>query len=61
MADGNRVLVRNDVVDRSVARALVSEGNNGAAIRGGGTGTSPFLTRMRSMLRARVETENGGY
>jgi len=33
-ADGNRVLVRNDVVDRSLARALVSEGNNGAAIRG---------------------------
>ncbi|MFM0527249.1 hypothetical protein PQR11_19945 [Paraburkholderia strydomiana] len=33
-ADGNRVLVRNDVADRSLARALVSEGNNGAAIRG---------------------------
>ncbi|MEZ2310521.1 hypothetical protein AB6809_28150 [Paraburkholderia sp. RCC_158] len=33
-ADGSRVLVRNDVVDRSLARALVSEGNNGAAIRG---------------------------
>ncbi|MGY6123765.1 hypothetical protein ACW9YQ_34595 (plasmid) [Paraburkholderia strydomiana] len=33
-ADGNRVLVRNDVVDRSLARALVGEGNNGAAIRG---------------------------
>jgi hypothetical protein len=33
-ADGNRVLVRNDVMDRSLARALVSEANNGAAIRG---------------------------
>jgi len=33
-ADGARVLVRNDVVDQSLARALVSEGNNGAAIRG---------------------------
>ncbi|WP_454875540.1 hypothetical protein [Paraburkholderia xenovorans] len=33
-ADGKRVLVRNDVVNRSLARALISEGNNGAAIRG---------------------------
>lgn len=33
-ADGNRVLVRDAVADRSLARALVSEGNNGAAIRG---------------------------
>ncbi len=33
-ADGNCVLVRNDVMDGSLARALVSEGNNGAAIRG---------------------------
>ncbi|HDR9510424.1 hypothetical protein C5615_29870 [Burkholderia cepacia] len=33
-ADGKRELVRDDVVDRGLARALVSEGNNGAAIRG---------------------------
>ncbi|WP_186042757.1 hypothetical protein [Burkholderia gladioli] len=33
-ADGNRVLVRDDVVERSLARALVNQGNNGAAIRG---------------------------
>ncbi|GJH04609.1 hypothetical protein [Paraburkholderia terrae] len=33
-ADGKRVLVRDDVAEGSLARALVSEGNNGAAIRG---------------------------
>lgn len=33
-ADGKRELVRDDIVDRGLARALVSEGNNGAAIRG---------------------------
>ncbi|MGY6125393.1 hypothetical protein ACW9YV_07840 [Paraburkholderia strydomiana] len=33
-ADGKRVLVRDDVTDRQLARALVTEGNNGAAIRG---------------------------
>jgi hypothetical protein len=33
-ADGKRVLVRDDVADGRLARALVSEGNNGAAIRG---------------------------
>ncbi|WP_186138368.1 hypothetical protein [Burkholderia gladioli] len=33
-ADGKRVLVRDDVAESSLARALVSEGNNGAAIRG---------------------------
>lgn len=33
-ADGKRVLVRDDVVDRNLARALVSQGNSGAAIRG---------------------------
>lgn len=33
-ADGKRVLVRDDVTDRQLARALVIEGNNGAAIRG---------------------------
>lgn len=33
-ADGKRVLVRDDVAEGHLARALVSEGNNGAAIRG---------------------------
>lgn len=33
-ADGERELVRDDVADRGLARALVSEGDNGAAIRG---------------------------
>jgi hypothetical protein len=33
-ADGKRVLVRDDVAEGHSARALVSEGNNGAAIRG---------------------------
>ncbi|MDQ7979909.1 hypothetical protein QYH69_21960 [Paraburkholderia sp. SARCC-3016] len=33
-ADGKRVLIRDDVAAGSLARALVSEGNNGAAIRG---------------------------
>ncbi|WP_186038753.1 hypothetical protein [Burkholderia gladioli] len=33
-ADGKRVLMRDAVAERSLARALVSEGNNGAAIRG---------------------------
>lgn len=33
-ADGKRVLVRDDVVDRSLARALVSQGNHGATVRG---------------------------
>lgn len=33
-ADGKRVLVRDDVVDRQLARELVSQGNNGATIRG---------------------------
>lgn len=33
-ADGKRELVRDDVADRELARALVSQGNNGAAIRG---------------------------
>ncbi|GJH04621.1 hypothetical protein [Paraburkholderia terrae] len=33
-ADGKRVPVRDDVAEGSLARALVSESNNGAAIRG---------------------------
>ncbi|MEM5440087.1 hypothetical protein [Paraburkholderia diazotrophica] len=33
-ADGKRVLVRDDVVEGTLARALVSEGNIGAALRG---------------------------
>lgn len=33
-ADGKRERVRNDVMDPRLARALVSQGNNGAAIRG---------------------------
>ncbi len=32
--DGKRVLVRDDVVDLSLVRALVSQGNDGTAIRG---------------------------
>lgn len=33
-ADGKCELVRDDVVDQGLARALVSEANKGAAIRG---------------------------
>jgi hypothetical protein len=33
-ADGKRVLVRDDVSEGRLARALVNEGNNGTAIRG---------------------------
>ena len=33
-ASGQRVLVRDDVSDPELALALVSEGNNGARIRG---------------------------
>jgi len=33
-ADGKRALIRDDVAEGGLARALVSEGNNGAAIRG---------------------------
>ena len=33
-ADGKRVLVRDDVAEGSLVRALVSEANNGAALRG---------------------------
>lgn len=58
-ADGKRVLVRDDVAEGSLARALVSEGNNGAAIRGEPHRYVAVPDPDMDDKEARVRTERG--